>query len=127
MSHTCLNLPYPPTVNTYWRRVGGRTIISAAGRRYRKVVKDTIAVYRLCGVPGVTTFGRAHLAIEIEVFPPDNQRRDLDNILKALIDSLEHAGLFEDDSQIEKITIWRREVEPEGAVKVSIMTLPMHE
>ena len=30
-----LELPYPPSVNTYWRSVAGRVLISKAGRMYR--------------------------------------------------------------------------------------------
>ena len=29
-------LPYPPTVNTYWRRHGNTYFISEAGKRYRR-------------------------------------------------------------------------------------------
>ena len=31
-------LPYPPTVNTYWRRRGSTYFISEAGKRYRRDV-----------------------------------------------------------------------------------------
>ena len=47
--------------------------------------------------------GREKVAITIAAFPPDRRRRDLDNILKCLFDSLQHAGVFEDDSQIKQI------------------------
>lgn len=30
--------PYPPTVNTYWRRRGSTYFISEAGKRYRRDV-----------------------------------------------------------------------------------------
>lgn len=31
-------LPYPPTVNTYWRRRGSTYFISEEGKRYRRAV-----------------------------------------------------------------------------------------
>ncbi|OVB67017.1 endodeoxyribonuclease, partial [Escherichia coli] len=31
-------LPYPPTVNTYWRRRGSTYFVSKAGERYRRAV-----------------------------------------------------------------------------------------
>lgn len=112
-------LPYPPTVNTYWRRVGRRTLISAAGRRYRTRVREALLAHCLL-LGQIRRFGRQPLRLEVDVFPPDRRRRDLDNILKALIDALEQAGLFEDDSQIEALSIHRREIHPEGLVVVVI-------
>ena len=52
--------------------------------------------------------------------PPDRRRRDLDNILKALLDSIVHAGVIEDDSQIDEIQITRGDVVADGAVVVRI-------
>ncbi len=44
------------------------------------------------------------LAVEVEVFPPDNRRRDVDNVIKALLDALQHGGAYLDDSQIVRLT-----------------------
>ena len=49
-------------------------------------------------------------------------RRDLDNLLKALLDALQHAGLYEDDTQAESILIERGAVVQGGAVAVNITT-----
>jgi Holliday junction resolvase RusA-like endonuclease len=38
-----LQLPFPPSVNQYWRNFRGRTIISKAGRDYRAEVWSTLA------------------------------------------------------------------------------------
>jgi Holliday junction resolvase RusA-like endonuclease len=35
-----VTLPFPPSVNTYWRTFRGRMIISAKGREYREVVEN---------------------------------------------------------------------------------------
>ncbi|MBU0741506.1 RusA family crossover junction endodeoxyribonuclease, partial [bacterium] len=43
---------------------------------------------------------------------PDRQRRDIDNVQKALLDALQHGGLYTDDSQIKKLNIEMR-----GAVR----------
>jgi crossover junction endodeoxyribonuclease RusA len=60
------------------------------------------------------------LAIQIDVYPPDRRRRDLDNILKALLDSLSHAGVIEDDSLFDRILLVRREVMPGGQIILQI-------
>jgi len=33
-----LILPFPPSVNGYWRNINGKTLISAKGRAYKKAV-----------------------------------------------------------------------------------------
>ena len=63
------------------------------------------------------------LAIEIQAFPPDNRRRDLDNILKALLDSITHARVIEDDSQFDVIGLVRMPVAKPGRVEIKIHQL----
>lgn len=97
-----VTLPYPPTVNTYWRRYQGRTLISRKGRAYRREVEALLAGRdRLAG----------RLAVSIEAHAPDRRRRDLDNICKSLLDALQHGGLIEDDGDIDDLRIVRGEVD----------------
>lgn len=49
---------------------------------------------------------------EVVIHAKDHRRRDLDNCLKILLDSLEKAGAYEDDSQFDKLSISRGEVDP---------------
>ena len=56
-----------------------------------------------------------------EFYPPDARKRDLDNVLKCMIDSLVHAGLMRDDSQIKHIDVQMMSpVPPEGAVYIKL-------
>ena len=110
-----MELPYPPSINSYYRTFRGRMLISAKGREYRKVVGA-----ELDGVGMVA--GR--VAVSILVYPPDRRRRDLDNVQKALLDSIEHAGVIEDDSMIDDLHTIRREVIPSaGKVIVTITSI----
>ena len=93
-------LPWPPSVNAYWRTFRGRMIISAVGRAYRKEVMEKI---RLQG--GVETM-QGPLKVAIKAYRPDNRRRDLDNLLKASLDGCTHAGIWEDDSNIVDLRIY---------------------
>lgn len=108
-----IELPYPPSVNHYWRRVGARTLISSEGRRYRSRVASILALRRVRPIPGA-------LDVRVRVHPPDRRRRDLDNAMKALLDALEHGGAYADDFQIDHLDIWRGDVVPEGKVVVHI-------
>lgn len=106
-------LPYPPSVNHYWRRVGWRTLISREGRRYRKEVVALLAAQRARPLNG-------RLFVRVTVFPPDGRRRDLDNVQKALLDALQQGGAFHDDSQIEELVIKRGAVIRGGKTIVEI-------
>ncbi len=113
-------LPYPPTVNTYWRRRGSTYFVSKAGERYRRDVALIVRQQRL----KLNLSGR--LAIKITAEPPDKRRRDLDNILKAPLDALTHAGLLIDDEQFDEINIVRGQVVPGGRLGVKIYEI-MHD
>jgi crossover junction endodeoxyribonuclease RusA len=97
-----VTLPWPPSANTYWRRNGSRYFINPKGVLFRELVVYKLAAYR-------NYFSDHHrVSIEIKAYPPDRRRRDLDNLLKVTADSLQHAGIFKDDSQIDKILIERQ-------------------
>jgi len=117
-----LQLPFPPSVNTYWRHVslkgrGMATIISERGRKYRKEVMDFMAMrppHRL----------NSRLEVHIKLTMPDRRRRDLDNYFKALLDALTHSGVWLDDEQIDILQVSRLEIESPGCARVEIYELP---
>ncbi|EEW6712651.1 RusA family crossover junction endodeoxyribonuclease [Escherichia albertii] len=109
-------LPYPPSVNTYWRRRGGVYFVSKAGECYRRDVALIVRQKRL----KLNLSGR--LAIRIIAEPPDKRRRDLDNILKAPLDALTHAGLLIDE-QFDEINIVRGQLVPGGRLGIKITEL----
>ena len=113
-----IRLPYPPTVNTYWRSTcRGKYLTvytTAKGKQYRKGTMGVILV----ASERVTTGHKDSLAVTIDVTFPDRRKRDLDNILKALLDALQHAGVYEDDSQIKDLRIRAVGVEKPGWVEV---------
>lgn len=101
-----LILPFPPSVNTYWRHpnkgaFAGKSLISAAGRKFQSAACAAI-VEQLRRLPKPTS---APASVEIVLFPPDNRIRDLDNYNKALFDALTHAGVWEDDSQVKRMLV----------------------
>lgn len=107
-------LPWPPSVNHYYRHVGPRVLISRDGRRYRENIVSKFALEK------VVKFS-CPVDLLIELYPPDNRRRDADNSLKCLLDTFTHGGLYDDDSQICKLTVIKREpMPPDGMAYIRI-------
>ncbi len=122
-----LSLSYPPSVNRYWRtvRVGNanRTLISREGRDYRAEAQRAVLLAR-----AAAHLPRAPLsmpvAVIIAVRAPDNRRRDLDNILKATLEALVHAGVLADDSLVHALYVERMNPEPpRGRIDLTISPL----
>lgn len=93
-----LDLPYPPSVNTYWRKWNNRMVISPKGRKYREEVLLKCYENKFQQIEGI-------VELRIIASPPDKRRRDIDNILKALLDSLTYSKVWIDDSQVKKLFI----------------------
>ncbi|MEX2672880.1 MAG: RusA family crossover junction endodeoxyribonuclease [Phycisphaeraceae bacterium] len=107
-------LNYPPSINRYWRKWRNRMVISREGRAFRENVRLLLAT----GGAGRKPPRDGRLALAMDAFPPDRRRRDLDNIQKPVLDALEHAGVYRDDSQIDLLITRRCEHEKGGRVVV---------
>ncbi len=119
-----MSLPWPPTVNTYYRSImsgplAGRVLISERGREYRKRVAEQVITLNL---PRGALSGK--VALDIHAMPPDRRARDLDNLLKGLLDSLVHAGVLADDSDIDDLRIRRFGIRAGGEVQLRITEIP---
>lgn len=115
-----ITLPWPPSINHYWRHFRGRTVISREGRTFRTNVCALLAG----GGPRKPPAG-GRIALAMDAFPPDRRRRDLDNLQKPVLDALEHAGVYEDDSQVDVLLTQRRDVVPGGRLAVRLAELPL--
>lgn len=98
--------PWPPTVNSYYRRVGGKTIISAEGRAFRQTVAAHVIADGTVRKNGTITC-RIPL-VAIYAWRPDRRRYDVDNLLKSLLDACTKARIWHDDGLIDGLTIRRR-------------------
>ena len=106
-----LTLPWPPSANTYWRRNGSRYFISPKGQDYRQYVL-------IDAIHGRNYFDKdSRIKLIIEAYPPDKRKRDLDNLFKSLLDSLQFARVFPDDNQIDILYIQRM---PENLNKIEL-------
>lgn len=116
-----MDLPFPPSTNTYWRHGNGHHYLSNKGRAFRERVA---ALFAESG--GKKQFGM--LALFAVGWPRDKRKRDLDNHFgKALLDALQHAGAYDDDSQIVALSsrwdIQDGEIKrhPEGLIHIRIV------
>ncbi len=116
-------IPYPPSVNTYWRAVKGRVILSKRGREYRDAVYSAInSAFESDEVEDLRPLlGR--LKVKIIATMPDKRRRDIDNINKAALDALGYAGVYGDDNQIDDLRVLRGDVFAPGCLDITIKEL----
>ena len=106
------NLPWPPSVNTYYTVWKGRKILSKNGKQFKSDCRAW--VHRL---PDPI---KGSIKVEIQVCMPDKRKRDLDNLLKPILDVLGNYGVYEDDSQISELSIKKIDDGQRGIVQVNI-------
>ena len=113
-----LVLGWPCSANTYWRRNGSRYFIAEKGIAYRQSVRLAVLTQPKPFKPFL-----GGVAVDVKAYPPDHKRRDLDNLLKNLMDSLTYSGVYLDDFQVGKLSIERMTVEKPGRLTVTISSL----
>ena len=109
-----ISLPWPPTVNHYYTVSKGRKILSKRGREYKRYCCE------LMMVQGVKRLKSRSYSVFIKARPPDKRKRDLDNLLKPILDSLTVYGAITDDSKVDDLRIQRFNPTPDGAVEIII-------
>lgn len=109
-----LTLPYPPSVNTYWGFKGSQRFLTKRARDFKAQVE---AAFILSEHPSL---GDARINLIVMLHAPDKRVRDIDNIAKPLLDALTQAGVFQDDGQVDRLLIIRREPKKGGECRVVI-------
>lgn len=109
-----MRLPYPPTVNTYYTVARGRKILSKKGRAYKKEALGWLLEQN------VPKGSEGAYSVMIYVRPPDKRRRDIDNLLKPLLDSLVDYGVIPDDSMIFDLRIQKFDPVKGGQVNLTV-------
>jgi len=112
-----LYLPWPPTINNYYSHTSRGVYISKKGRLYSKLVEEAVREQ----TSGFTMLLEP-LQMELVLYPPDRRKRDLDNHLKALQDSLTRSAFYEDDSLIDQLVVYRGEIVKKGLALVRFST-----
>lgn len=111
-------MPWPPSVNGYWRTFRNRQIISKRGREYRVSAMNRLTELGL--------FGEClsdRLSVSLVLHPPTLRKYDLDNFNKALFDAMSHAEFWEDDELIDRLSITKSEKIKGGKIIVRVKAL----
>ena len=116
-SAVAINLPFPPTVNHIWQSSGKRRYLSKEYEAFLGMVGVIVEREK------VPQFGKQRLSVAIRLHWPNKRRGDLDNRCKAILDSLQRAGVFDDDEQIDRLTLEREGIVKGGLCAVTIEAL----
>lgn len=100
----------PPSVNHYWVASGNKRYLSSKAQHFHALVRIL--------VPALMS--KARLKLEVIFHFPDNHIRDIDNYLKATIDSLVKCGFCKDDEQFDELSVKRGNVVKGGLIKLRV-------
>lgn len=103
----------PPSVNHYWVANGKRRFLSSKAKYFHALVRLLVPAHR----------STARLKLFVTFHFPNHQTRDIDNYLKATIDSLVKCGLCVDDEQFDELVVTRGAVVKGGLIKIKVVEL----
>lgn len=103
----------PPSVNHYWERTGKGMKLSDRARQFHAVMMALVPALGLS----------SRLKLEVIFHFPTKQKRDIDNHLKATIDSLVKCGFCNDDEQFDELIVKRGAVVKGGLIRLKVWEL----
>jgi len=109
-----IRLPYPPSVNKYKTIIRGKMVNCSKFEQFYK------ECYYLSKKEKWGKFKDVNLSIDIVVYHPDRRKRDLDNLLKATLDSLKYSKIIDDDFFVQKLSISRGGISKPGYLTIDI-------
>lgn len=96
-----LYLPFPPSDNNYYVQTRNGRFISSKGKKFRADTAEAV----LEQLPDVHIDHK--VLVEVVLYMPDKRVRDVANYMKALMDAISKAELWEDDVLIDQLFIYR--------------------
>jgi len=100
-----LELPFPISVNQYYGTVRRgafcKVYVTPRGKSYRVEVENLLE--------SVIEPLRGRIHMKVALHAATRRKYDIDNPMKCLLDALTHAGVWEDDEQVDRLLIERGE------------------
>jgi crossover junction endodeoxyribonuclease RusA len=115
-----LELPFPPSSNSYVRHSGNRRYFSPAGKVFLGKVMRIIGERKKTLPESFWKAPEGMLEVGIELFAPTNRKYDTDNRIKPTLDALTKSGVWEDDWFVARVSAERRCVTKGGMCRVFI-------
>lgn len=108
-----IRFPWPPSTNNHMTVARGRFVPADNTRRFRALAD--VATFR------APRFGDARVALFMTFHCSTRRRYDCSNFVKEIEDALTRAHVWEDDSQVDELHLYRGSVSPrDGHVIVKI-------
>ena len=110
-----LRLKWPVTVNSMYRSIKGRNILSKKARDYYRWFLETHPPLEKILVPELP------VKMTLLFHPPKNFRYDIDNYFKNILDCMTKGKIFSDDKQIVDLRGLKRPKDPKGEGYVNVI------
>lgn len=117
-----VNIPLPPSANKLFANVGRSRIKTPQYKAW--IQRATIAKIKALPITATWPVDRAtkKTRYRVEIMAGIDYRRDLDNVIKPILDWLKTSGVITDDRYIDRLTAIRApEHGPRAIVRVTII------
>lgn len=108
------NLPFPPTLNHMHLSKGRMRFLSGEYKAFIALVANIVQREK------IPAMGSQRLSVAIWLHWPNKRRGDIDNRCKPILDALQRVGVYDDDSQIDELHVYRADIVKLGYCKVNI-------
>lgn len=122
-------LPWPPSSDNLYTPMRGRLVLKKAGRVYQEAVKQAVWLRQIEKAMAQSITADPGFRVMIEMRGPSHDKRghrlglrhyDIANREKACMDALTRAGVWDDDSGIDRLVLERGEQDKDPHVIVTI-------
>lgn len=106
----------PISINDYWGYVGKRVYVKRKGKQFKETIHKLLKEEKKPKILGP-------VCVRITFGFKGSRKRDLDNMIKPLIDCLKNV-VFEDDDQIYRYQLEKRNMQDKDFIHIFIEPIP---